>query len=95
MVGLSLPAAVEFSFLLGVVTLGAATSYDAIKHGQVMLETFDLFSLVVGLIVALVAAALSVKWMVAYLNRHGLELFGYYRVALALVVATLIITKVI
>jgi len=95
MVGLSLPAAVEFSFLLGVVTLGAATSYDAIKHGQVMLQTFDLLSLMVGLIVALVSAALSVKWMVAYLNRHGLELFGYYRVALALVVATLIITKVI
>jgi undecaprenyl-diphosphatase len=84
MVGLSLPAAVEFSFLLGVVTLGAATSYDAIKHGQVMLQTFDNLSLIVGLIVALVSAALSVKWMVAYLNRHGLELFGYYRVALAL-----------
>ena len=95
MVGLSLPAAVEFSFLLGVVTLGAATSYDAMKHGQVMLQTFDILSLIVGLIVALVSAALSVKWMVAYLNRHGLELFGYYRVALALVVATLIITKVI
>jgi undecaprenyl-diphosphatase len=95
MVGLSMPAAVEFSFLLGVVTLGAATSYDAVKHGQVMLQTFDILSLIVGLIVALVSAALSVKWMVSYLNRHGLELFGYYRVALALVVATLIVTKVL
>lgn len=90
LVGLSLPAAVEFSFLLGVVTLGAATSYDGLKHGQTMLETFDLLSLSAGLLVAFVSAVVAVKWMVAYLNRHGLALFGYYRVVLAVVAALLI-----
>jgi len=90
LVGLSLPAAVEFSFLLGVVTLGAATSYDGLKHGQTMLETFDLLSLSAGLLVAFVSALVAVKWMVAYLNRHGLALFGYYRVILAVVAALLI-----
>jgi len=84
MMGLSLPAAVEFSFLLGVVTLGAATGYDAMKHGQAMLEMFPLFSLAAGLVVAFLSAVLAVKWMVAYLNRHGLAVFGYYRVAVAL-----------
>ena len=77
--GLSLPAAVEFSFLLGVVTLGAATSYDALKHGQAMLQTFDVSSLAAGLAAAFVFAVVSVKWMVSYLNRHGLAIFGYYR----------------
>ena len=91
LVGLSLPAAVEFSFLLGVVTLGAATAYDGLRHGQTMLETFDLLSLSTGLLVAFVSAVVAVKWMVAYLNRHGLALFGYYRVIVA-VVATLLIT---
>jgi undecaprenyl-diphosphatase len=85
MVGLSLSAAVEFSFLLGLVTLSAATAYDTLKHGQVMLQTFDALSLAVGVAFAFVAAFLSVKWMVGYLNRHGLALFGYYRVCLALV----------
>jgi undecaprenyl-diphosphatase len=92
-VGLSLPAAVEFSFLLGMVTLGAATTYDALKHGSVMLQTFDPLSLLVGLVFAFIAAVLSVKWMVGYLNRHGLAIFGYYRVALALVVAPLILMQ--
>ena len=95
LVGLSMPAAVEFSFLLGVVTLGAATAYDGLKHGQVMLQTFDLQSLTVGLFFAFFAAVVSVKWMVTYLNRHGLAIFGYYRVALALTTAVLLVTNVI
>ncbi len=95
LVGLSLPAAVEYSFLLGVVTLGAATAYDGLKHGQVMLQTFDAQSLVIGLFFAFIAAVISVKWMVAYLNRHGLAIFGYYRVALALITAVLLMTNTI
>lgn len=92
LVGLSLSAAVEFSFLLGVVTLSAATGHDLLKHGQVMQQTFDGLSLTVGVVFAFIAAVLSVKWMVGYLNRHGLALFGYYRVALALLAGTLIMT---
>ena len=91
-VGLSLPAAVEFSFLLGVVTLGAATAYDALKHGQAMLQTFEPLSLAIGLFFAFASAVVSVKWMVAYLNRHGLAIFGYYRVAIALLTAVLLLT---
>ncbi|MEJ2699329.1 MAG: undecaprenyl-diphosphate phosphatase [Desulfuromonadales bacterium] len=90
MVGLSLPAAVEFSFLLGVVTLGAATGYDALKHGHIMVQTFSPLPIAVGLLFAFLAAVVSVKWMVGYLNRHGLALFGYYRVGLALVVGGMI-----
>lgn len=93
--GLSLPAAVEYSFLLGVVTLGAATAYDGLKHGQVMLQTFDLQALLIGLFFAFIAAVISVKWMVAYLNSHGLAIFGYYRVALALITAILLLTNII
>ena len=95
LVGLSLPAAVEYSFLLGVVTLGAATAYDGLKHGQVMLQTFDAQSLAIGLFFAFIAAVISVKWMVAYLNSHGLAIFGYYRVAIALVTAVLLLTNTI
>lgn len=86
-VGLSLPAAVEFSFLLGLVTLGAATAYDGLKHGREMLESFGPLSLAVGFLAAWLSAVLAVKWMVGYLKRHGMQVFGYYRIGIAVVVA--------
>lgn len=88
--GLSLPAAVEFSFLLGVVTLGAATVFDAIKHGQVMGQFFDPISMAMGFFSAFTSALLAVRWMVGYLQRHGLEIFGYYRIAAAVIVWVLL-----
>ena len=93
MVGLSMEAAVEYSFLLGVVTLGAATAYDTFKHGQLMLQTLDHYALIIGVMVAFIAALISVKWMVSYLSRHGLEVFGYYRVIIAVATAIFLLTK--
>ena len=87
LVGLSLPAAVELSFLLGVITLTAATAYDALRHGPEMLATYGATPLLIGFGAAWLSAVLAVKWMVGYLKSHGMEIFGWYRVALAFVVA--------
>ena len=87
LVGLSVPAAVEFSFLLGVVTLSAATAYDALKYGQEMLEHYGPVPLLIGLGAAWLSAVIAVKWMVGYLKSHGLEIFGWYRIGAAIVVA--------
>ncbi|MGA7394132.1 MAG: undecaprenyl-diphosphate phosphatase [Terrimicrobiaceae bacterium] len=91
LVGLSLSAAVEFSFLLGLLTLSAATVYDGLKYGKEMVQSFGLFALFVGFLGAWVSAVLAVKWMVAYLKQHGMQIFGYYRIALGLVVTVLIL----
>ncbi len=91
-VGLSLASAVEFSFLLGLLTLTAATAYDGLKHGSEMLEQFGPIPIILGLIAAWISAFIAVKWMVDYLNRHSLAVFGYYRIALSIVVTALILT---
>ena len=87
LVGLSLPAAVELSFLLGVITLSAATAYDALKHGPEMLATYGATPLLIGFGAAWLSAVLAIRWMVSYLKSHCMEIFGWYRVALAFVVA--------
>jgi len=77
--GLSLPAAIEFSFLLGVLTLGAATAYKALQHGELMLQAFGALPLLAGFAAACLSAVLAVRWMVGWLARHGLLLFAWWR----------------
>ena len=90
-VGLSMLAAVEFSFLLGLVTLSAATALDSLKYGGAILSTYGWQAPLVGLVTAFVSAALAVKWLVSYLQKHPMSLFGYYRIAIALIVAGFLI----
>lgn len=106
LVGLRLSAAVEFSFLLGVVTLTAATAkkavwpieglaakYDAAFGGALLMwDRYGFLPLAIGVVAATVSAAVAVKWMVAYLNRRGLGVFGWYRIAVGIAVGALILT---
>ncbi len=90
-----MPAAVEFSFLLGLVTLGAATIYEGVKAGPQIIAAFGWLPPAVGLVVAAVAAFVAVKWMVGYLRTRSLEIFGWYRIGAALLVAFLIYARVV
>jgi undecaprenyl-diphosphatase len=89
LVGLRPKDAVEFSFLLGVLTLGAATSKDTLEYGSLMLESFGLTNLIVGFLASTISAALAVKWLVSYLQKHGMAVFGYYRIVIGLVALAL------
>ena len=84
-VGLRMMAAVEYSFLLGLVTLTAATGYEGMKNGSSMIADYGVFTPMVALVTAFVAAVVSVRFMVGALGRFGLMPFGFYRIALALV----------
>ncbi|NNE95535.1 MAG: undecaprenyl-diphosphate phosphatase [Acidimicrobiales bacterium] len=80
-VGLSLRAAVEYSFLLGLVTLTAATAFAGLQDGSELIAAFGWTTPLVGLLVAFVSAVAAVRWMVSYLNTQGFEIFGWYRLA--------------
>lgn len=94
-VGLSLPAAVEFSFLLGTITLAAATSLDLIRHGNEIVNQFGIARPVLGAVVAFVTAVIAVKWMVRYLATKSLAIFGWYRIIAAGLTATLLVAGVL
>jgi undecaprenyl-diphosphatase len=91
-VGLSIAAAVEFAFLLGLVTLGAATLFEAVDKGSVIVDQFGVAAPIVGFVAAFVSAAAAVVWMVEYVQRRGLRIFGWYRIGVAAVVALLALT---
>ena len=83
-VGLKPKHAAEFSFLLALPTLGGATLYKLLTNRNELVD-LGVGPTIVGIIVAFIAAALAIKWLIAYLSKHGLALFGWYRIALAIV----------
>lgn len=91
LVGLSIEAAVEFSFLLGLVTLGAATGYEILQSGDVLLAELGVAAPVIGLVTAAASALLAVRWMVRYLETRSLAGFGWYRLAAALLASALLL----
>jgi undecaprenyl-diphosphatase len=99
MLGLTGRAAAEFSFLLGLPTLGAACAHDLLwefRHGGP--STYQQLGdgpMLLGVAVATVSAALAVRWLVGFLTRHGLAPFGWYRLGLSAVFAVLILSDVI
>ena len=82
-VGLSPARAAEFSFLLGLITLSAASGYKFLSDGPEMMAALHPGPVLIGVLVAFVSAALAIKWLVGYLCKHGLALFAWYRIALA------------
>jgi undecaprenyl-diphosphatase len=93
LLGLNRPAAIEFSFLVGIPTMLAAGGWEILKKlrhpvpgappenwGMVFLAT----------IIAAVVSFIAVKWLLRYIQTHTFVAFGWYRIALAIVIFLLL-----
>lgn len=81
--GLSPGPAAGFSFLLGFVTLTAATIYKGYRSGPLIIEIFGWQSVIIGIVVAGITASISVRFFIKLLLEKGLGPFAWYRLALA------------
>jgi len=84
LVGLSLSAAVELSFLLGFVLLLAASGLEILKHGAGIISAYGWFNPLLGLVVAFMFAITSIRWLLRVISGRSLSGFGWYRLAAAL-----------
>lgn len=89
--GLSRSAAAEFSFLLAIPTMFAATGYDLYKNaGQI--DVHGGLLVMVGFACALVTAIITVRWLIAFVSSHTFTGFGWYRIALGTLMIVLLST---
>jgi undecaprenyl-diphosphatase len=83
--GLSRTAATEFSFFLAIPTLFAATGYELLKNGHLLVAR-DLPAFGVGFVAAFVSAFLCVRWLIRYVSHHDFVPFAWYRIAFGAVI---------
>ncbi len=82
--GLNKKQATEFSFLLAVPTMCAATGYDLLKTDATFSPN-ELMLLAIGLFGAFLSAWLAVRVFIKFVENHGFKTFGYYRIVIGIV----------
>lgn len=82
--GLDKKQATEFSFLLAVPTMFAATGYDLLKT-PVIFTSHEIVLLAIGFIVALITAWIAVKIFIRLVENYGFKYFGYYRIIIGII----------
>lgn len=84
LLGLSRETAVEFSFLLAIPTMAAATGLDLFESRK-YIHAVDLPVLLIGFLTAFLTAFIVVKWFLNFVRVNSLFWFGVYRIILAVV----------
>jgi len=84
LIGLKRKAAAEFSFLLAVPTMFAATGYDILKNYQEF-DISNIASLSVGFITAFIVALIIIKWFLNFIKKHSFISFGIYRIVIGVI----------
>jgi len=87
--GLSRKQAAEFSFFLAVPTMAAAGGYKLLKTYDTI-QAEDIKILLIGNLVAFVVAMFAIKFFINFLTKYGFKVFGYYRIALGLILLGLL-----
>jgi undecaprenyl-diphosphatase len=90
LLGIDRTAIVEFSFLLAIPTMLAATGYDLLKSGSAFAGT-EWNLLIVGFIVSFIAAYASVRFLLRFIETHTFTSFGWYRIAVGAAILVLML----
>jgi undecaprenyl-diphosphatase len=104
LVGMDRPSALEFSFLLSIPTMIAATAWDLLKSvhpgktalaagavpmAEVSMNGQRWIVLVIGFVVSFLVALGVVEWFLAWVRRHGFTVFAVYRIVLGILLLVL------
>lgn len=85
LIGLSRPNAAEFTFYLAIPTMLGASLLKLIKFGFGF-TGMEFLILLVGMIVSFLVSLLVIKFLMNYIKKHNFKVFGYYRIALGIIV---------
>ena len=82
--GVERQAIVDFSFMLAIPTMAAATGLDLLKSGFTFTK-IEWTYLAIGFITSFITAYLAVKFLLSYIQKHDFSAFGWYRIVVAMI----------
>ena len=85
LIGVSRTASAEFTFFLAVPTMVGASALKLVKYGFDFTSQ-EIIILIVGLAVAFIVSLLCIKWLMSFIRKHDFKPFGWYRIALGIIV---------
>jgi undecaprenyl-diphosphatase len=85
--------AAEFSFFLAVPTMFGASCYELFKNYKII-DYENIKILLTGNVVAFIVALIAIKGFISFLTKHGFKIFGYYRIAIGLLIIVLLLAGV-
>lgn len=88
-VGLDRPTATQFSFYLGLITLGGASLLDLVKSRHVIGQ-IGAVNLILGIGVSFVVAYLSIGWLLKFVSTNNFKPFAIYRVIVGIIILVLV-----
>ena len=83
--GISRKMITEFSFMLAVYTMIAATGLEMLKNYKSIISGGNFVLLGIGFVVAYISALFAVKGFIGFVKRYDFEVFGIYRILFAIV----------
>ncbi len=96
LLGVERKVATDFSFILAIPVMFAASGYKLWKDREVLAANHDHIAvLALGFVVSFVVAWAAVAWLLRYIANHTFTAFGWYRIGAGLVIAALLVAGLI
>jgi undecaprenyl-diphosphatase len=95
LLGLNRPAATEYCFLVGIPTMlaaGAWKIFKALHHPPPGATPENWGMVLLAFVVSAIVSFIAVKWLLRYIQTHTFVVFGWYRIALAVLIGVLLFT---
>ena len=92
LIGLSRPAAAEFSFFLAIPTMVGASLLKIVKFlGNSTFSAEEIIILLVGMVISFIVSVIAIRGLMSYVKKKDFSFFGYYRIALGILVLLFVI----
>lgn len=92
LIGLSRPAAAEFSFFLAIPTMVGASLLKIVKFlSETSFSGGEIIILIVGMLISFIVSVIAIRSLMAYVKKKDFSFFGYYRIILGLIVLGFVI----